>query len=178
MFLLFQVAPPLPIFGSMAQWIPLLGLPAPLIMFWVTSRVQPGWGLASRTREFVVAAILVFHFVFQGGLYGIGVANARADLASAAALARTFPENAIVTGRVGATLALMAPVRGVSVYTFVSRPYLEELAKAGPVWLFVLEGDEKLVDEHVWACTRRVSTFPVGYSQTVRYLTAYRYESE
>ncbi len=179
LFLLFQVAPPLPLFGEWALVIPVLGIPAPFLVYWITSRTRPGWEWPQRTRLALLAGLLSFHFLFQAGLYWAGVVQSRPDLAHVAAtLTGMLPPDAIVTGRLAGTIALMSPLRGEHQYKWVDRSFLDSLRRDGPVWLLVLQGDEKFIEPKVRAGAIPSARFPVGYSQKVRDLQVLEYVPE
>jgi hypothetical protein len=84
LWLLFQVAPPLPIFGKWASWVPLLGLPMPFGVYWLTSRTRTGWRISDRSRRNLVVVLLALQILVQSGLYYTGVVRCRADLSKIA----------------------------------------------------------------------------------------------
>ncbi len=176
LFFLFQVAPPLPLFGTNASLIPVLGLPAPLLFYWLTTRTRPGLGLSKNVRIAVLIVLLSFHFLLQAGLYWAGVIRSRADVAQIAAnLTAELPSNAILTGRMAGSVALFSDQRAVPMYHQIDSQFIDGLAKYGPVWVLVLQGDEKLVTRQVQDLMMPEGVFPIGYSHESQYLKAWRY---
>lgn len=176
-FFLFQVAPPLPLFGDYARWIPVLGLFSPLLFYRLTTRTQPGWGWSKNTRIGIVTILLSFHLLMQGALYWFGIVQSRSDLAGVATnLSVALPPNAIVTGRMAGTLALLSNHRALSMYTQISPDFVANLSRQGPVWILILEGDEKLVTPQVQTDLVEQASFPVAFSHAVRSLTIWRFQ--
>ena len=164
--LLIQVAPPLPMFGDEAKWVPLLGTLLIPVFLWLSTRTRAGWDLTMKTRAFLLAALVSIQFLLQGGLYFAGVVQSRADLARvASSLVVTLPPNAIVAGRLAGSLALFAPLRTVPTLYRVDRGVLENLAQNAPVWYLVISGDEENTSPGVWPFLVYGGAFPIQYDR-------------
>ena len=175
-FFLFQIAPPLPIFGDAARWIPILGLPAPIIFFWVTTRTAPGWGWSARARAILVSVLLLFHFVFQTALFAIGFGSNGSDLAKAATALAAVEPKPVIVGRLAESLALFAPLDATSIYSSISLVQLEQLAQTRSVLVLVLAEDENLIAPSARPHLAHPRVFPIHYSSKSPWLTVYQFD--
>jgi len=174
-WLLFQVAPPLPSLGERARWFPLLGLLMPACVYWLTSRSDMGWKISGHVRHSLAVGLLVLQFLAQGGLYYAGVVCSRDDLPRIAAkLATMLPDDAVLVGRLGGTLALSGSPRGIPVFGKIGYGELLEFANDGPVWVVLLEGDEAQIVDEAWQFLVLTARFHVNYSQSSKAIRVYQ----
>jgi hypothetical protein len=174
-FLLFQVIGPLSDkqFAASYVWVLVTGLVL-LAGFIFVLRNYDCWTQTARVR--VLAGFLAAQVAISGGLYTVGVAETRPMLAQVAASLASLPPNAVVTGRLAGTVALMSPVHGAPALDRISLAYLDSLAHKGdPVWVLILTRDEFRVDGNVWPTLQRVASFPVDYSSTQPFVNLYRF---
>jgi hypothetical protein len=174
-FFVGQVAGPMTdlIFRASYVWVLVTGLfllAAFAVVLWRMGR----WGRQARVA--VLAGLLAAHVGISGGLYAVGVAQSRPMLAQAAASLSALPSNAVLTGRLAGTVALITPLHGAPQLERVSLSYLNGLAPDGePVWVLILARDEYRVDGNVWPLLQQQATFPVNYSSTQPSVSLYRF---
>jgi len=172
-WLAIQMIPPALYLRNWTRWVLLIGLPVPLCMYWLMSRISTGWQMADRIRHSWIAGLLTLQLLIQGGLYYLGVVRPSDNMARAAAeLAVRLPENARLVGRLSRTFALLGPMSGRDDIEYVT--VLEwERNENDSVWVLLLEGDESLVSSDVWPLLDLAARFPVDYARFSKALSLY-----
>ncbi len=165
LFFLFQAAPPLPVFGDRAQWIPLLGVARAVGHLLANHTYPAGWGLAAGLRHLFVALLLSFHFLFQSGLYWAESSTPARISQARRSLVTLFLRMQLSRADWGRRSRSWRRCAGFSQYSYISSltwtTWRNRRRYGSMFWMMM----KMLIDERVWERAKPIGAFPVGYSQ-------------
>lgn len=178
-WLQMQVFPPLPLFGEWEGWVPLLGAPLPLLVFWLLSRSGPEWCAAQRFRRVLGGILLLSQVGIQSALYWEGIARSRPDLLMASkSTAEHLGPRSIVVGRLAGTMAISGGFDNLPMLELVTMDRVAHLAEDSSVWVVVIEGEEDRLEASLWPKLELVDAYPIRFMEDADELTLWRFDGQ